>query len=356
MVQFHDLQVIDVQRTTRDSVAVTLEPIDQVDFSFIQGQYLTFRREFNGTELRRSYSICAARNNEQLRVGIKKVAGGAFSTWANERLRTGDILQAMKPMGNFHTVIDPSIAKRYLCIAGGSGITPVLSILKTVLIEEPLSQCSLIYANRNINSIMFKEELEDLKNRFMSRFSITHILESGSEEIELFSGLIDIEKCKHLFTHWLNVRLFDTAFICGPEPMMLTIAQSLKQHGMNEDDIKFELFSSSQPGKLKRSAASAQSGSTIVDKTKLEVTLDGSFYSISMDKNTTLLDALLDNAIDAPFACRAGVCSTCRCRIIEGETEMAANHALEDYEVERGYTLACQTYPLSDHLVIAYEH
>lgn len=201
MARFFPLTVTDVDRTTREAVAVTLEARDGGDFSFTQGQYLTFKREFDGTELRRSYSICSGVNEGVLRVGIKKVTDGAFSCWVNEDLKPGMTIDAMEPMGKFHTPIEPDKSKTYLAFAGGSGITPVLSILKTVLAAEPLSRFTLVYANRSVSTIMFREELEDLKNTHMGRFNIIHILETDAQDIDLFQGRIDGEKCTALFAN-----------------------------------------------------------------------------------------------------------------------------------------------------------
>ncbi|MEC8295071.1 MAG: FAD-binding oxidoreductase, partial [Pseudomonadota bacterium] len=264
MPRFHDLEVTDIHKTIRDAVVVTLKPVNgaAAEFDFTQGQYLTFRRDFDGQELRRSYSICAGKNDGVLQVGIKKVDGGAFSTWANEDLRVGDRLQAMPPMGNFFTALTPEADNSYLGFAGGSGITPVLSIIKTTLEAEPNARFTLVYANKGVNTIMFREELEDLKNTYLGRFSVIHILESDAQEIDLFTGLVTPEKCAELFgSGWVDVKAAKTAFICGPEPMMLGIAQALKDHGMDEAQIKFELFAGNQPGRApQRAAASAATG------------------------------------------------------------------------------------------------
>lgn len=354
MPRFHELSVRDVKKTIRDAVVVTLEPVNGGDFDFIQGQYLTFRREVEGVELRRSYSICAGKGEGILQVGIKKVDGGAFSTWANEELQPGMVLEAMEPMGSFHTPLDASVRRSYLGFAGGSGITPVLSILKTVLSKEPQSDFTLIYANRGVNTIMFREELEDLKNLYMGRLNIIHVLETDAQEIELFQGRVDAEKCAALFDHWIDVETVDTAFICGPEPMMLGIATALKDHGLADEQIKFELFASAQPGRVARKASSTEAG-TQAQRTAATVTLDGTTRSFEMDKGISVLDAALENALDAPYACKAGVCSTCRAKIVEGEVEMEANYALEDYEVRQGYVLTCQSTPLTDKVVVDYD-
>ena len=356
MARFLPLDVVDVRKDTRDAVVVTLRPRpeDEDRFAFIQGQYLTFRRDFDGEELRRSYSICAGLDEGFLRVGIKRVDGGAFSTWANENLAPGAVLEAMPPMGNFHTALDAGEARHYLGFAGGSGITPVLSIIKTVLSREPKSRFTLVYANRQVASIMFREELEDLKNIYLGRLSVLHVLEAEGQEIDLFTGRIDAEKMQGLFTHWVDPKSVTTAFICGPEPMMLTIAEGLRAQGLSDDQIKFELFASGQPGRAKKRAVSTSTDTG--EACEATVTLDGATRAFRMPKQgESLLDAALANDLDAPYACKAGVCSTCRAKVLEGETEMLVNHALEDYEVRQGYVLTCQCYPLSDKVVVSYD-
>ena len=356
MARFLPIQVTDVQKETRDAVVVTLAPRgeDLGAFDFTQGQYLTFRRDFDGEELRRNYSICTGVGEGVIKVGIKRVDGGAFSTWANEELAAGDVLEVMPPQGRFFTELEAGAEKHYLGFAGGSGITPVLSILKTVLVREPASRFTLIYANRQISSIMFREELEDLKNRYLGRLSVIHVLETEAQEIDLFTGRIDAEKLKLLFAHWIDAASVDTAFICGPEPMMLTIADGLKAEGLSEDQIKFELFTSAQPGRLK-----VQRASSVADNAgecELSLTLDGTTRNLKMSHDgTPVLQAALDEDLDAPFSCRAGVCSTCKAKVLEGEYEMAVNHALEDYEVRDGYVLSCQCVPLGKKLVVTYD-
>lgn len=352
MNQFYPLTVTDIHRTIRDAVVLTLQPENPDDFAFTQGQYLTFKQDFDGSELRRNYSICAGLDDGKLQVGIKRVDGGAFSTFANTQLTVGDTLYAMPPQGKFFTLLEPDIAKNYLGFAGGSGVTPVLSILKTVLRREPLSTFTLVYANRAVNTIMFREELEDLKNQYMGRLRIIHMLESG-QDIDLFTGRVDQDKCNALFKQWIDVSSVTTAFICGPEPMMLAIADSLKTHGLGPDQIKFELFSESQQGQLAKQEMAKRSEDQA--GTALTVIIEGAKRSFEMSKGQSVLDAALANGQDVPFACKAGVCSTCMCKVIEGEVEMISNHALEDYEVERGYILSCQSYPLTNKLIVDYD-
>jgi len=357
MARFYPLEVVGVRRETREAVVLTLKPReeDATLFDFTQGQYLTFRREFDGIELRRSYSICSGKDEDVLRVGIKRVEGGAFSTWAQEGIKPGDVLGSMPPLGAFHIPIDSSAARHYLAFAGGSGITPILSIIKTVLSREPKSRITLVYANRQISSIMFREELEDAKNLHVGRLSVLHVLEADVQDIDLFAGRIDTAKCAALFDCWIDLKTVDCAFICGPEPMMLTIAAALRERGLPDSQIKFELFASGQPGRAGAPlcATSARSGA---DTCEAVVTMDGGSRRFRMPKHgRSLLDAALENGVDAPYACKAGVCSTCRAKVLEGETEMLTNHALEDYEVHQGYVLTCQCFPLTDRLVVSYD-
>ncbi|MBO9413641.1 MULTISPECIES: ferredoxin--NADP reductase [unclassified Ruegeria] len=351
MTNFHPLKVTDIQKTIRDAVVVTLQAENAAEFGFAPGQYLTFKRDFEGEELRRSYSICAAPHEGILQVGIKSVDGGAFSTWANTELQVGDVMDAMPPMGNFHAAVEDD-APHYLAFAGGSGITPVLSILKTALSEDASTRFTLVYANRTPNTIMFREELEDLKNRYLHRLNIVHVLEDDSQDIELFKGRVDQTKCADLFRHWIDIKSVSMAYICGPEPMMLAISQALKDHGLRKDQIRFELFASSQPGRARKRAVSK---ATETGGVKGRVTLGGETRSLVIPKDTSLLESALAENLDAPHACKAGVCSTCKAKVLEGEVEMVANHALEDYEVEAGFVLTCQCFAVSEKVVWDYD-
>ena len=351
MDQFHMLRISNIQKTIRDAVVVSLKPENGADFSFVQGQYLTFRRDFDGEELRRSYSICAARDDGILQVGIKRVDGGAFSSWANTELAVGDLVEAMLPMGKFYAKAERPDA-HYLAFAGGSGITPVLSILKTGLASELTAKFTLVYANRNLNTIMFREEIEDLKNLYMSRLSVIHILEDENQHIDLFKGRVDRVKCAQLFEDWIDVESVDIAYICGPEPMMLAISEALKAHGLGKDQIRLELFTTGQPGRAKKRAESHAANEIGIPG---RIILGGETRSVQIQGDMSLLETALDNKIDAPYACCAGVCSTCKAKLIEGEVEMKSNHALEDYEVEAGYVLTCQSYPISNRVVWDYD-
>lgn len=358
MTRFLPLTVTAVRKTIPDAVEVTLAPRpgDEDAFRFVQGQYLTFRRDIDGQELRRSYSICAGLDDGVLQVGIKRVEGGAFSTWANADLKPGDVLEAMPPAGRFHAPLDPAAARRYLGFAGGSGITPLLSILRTVLAREPLSTFTLVYANRAVGSVMFREELEDLKNLHLGRLALYHVLEAEGQEVELLTGRLDPDKLGRICTTLIRPADADLAFICGPEPMMLAVAAALKAQGMAEDRIRFELFASSQPGRARARAAPAPVGEAPEGGIAAAVTLDGVTRAFRMAADApSVLDAALAAGLDAPYACKAGVCSTCRARVTDGRAEMAVNHALEDYEVRAGYVLTCQARPLTDRIAVSYD-
>jgi len=354
-MNFHELIVTDIQKTTRYAVVLTLEPKDKnaaSEFKFTQGQYLTFRKAFDGEELRRCYSICSAKDSGQLQVGIKAVAGGAFSTWANEELNVGDTLEALPPMGKFYSENAAAEHKHDLLFAAGSGITPILSILRTGLNNDSASRYTLIYGNSNPNTIMFREELEDLKNEYLGRFNLLHILTDDAQDIELFKGRITEQKCADLFSQWIDMRSVRAAFICGPEPMTKAVATALENHGLPKEHTHLELFTSAQPGRAKKRAVSASESTQGVPG---KVTLGGETRSLTVAASECLLDAALNNNVDAPYACRAGVCSTCIAKVLEGEVEMVANHALQDDEVNAGYVLTCQCYPTSDRVVWDYD-
>lgn len=357
MAAFYPLTVTEVRRETRDAVVLTLEVPEEHEeaFRFTQGQYLTFRTWIEGEEVRRSYSICAAVHEPRLRVAIKKVPGGLFSTWANEELRPGQTLEAMPPMGNFFVPLDPANRKHYAGFAAGSGITPLMSIIKTTLAVEPRSSFSLFYGNRASATIMFREELEDLKNEHLDRFSLIHILSREQQDVDLFNGRINKEKCHQLFERWLDAGSVDVAFICGPQDMMLQVSEALQEHGLDKQRIKFELFATADAGRRPRKprpeAVAARS-----DQCQATVILDGRSQVFELEKNTlTVLDAATKAGLEVPFACKAGVCSTCRAMLVEGQVDMDANYALEDYEIARGYILTCQSYPVSDKIVVDYD-
>lgn len=352
MPHFHPLTVTDIRATTHDAVIVRLRPDDPAAFAFTPGQYLTLRRMFGATEIRRSYSISSA-PGDILEVGIKHVPGGAFSGWANTEMQPGDRIKALAPAGRFRITEAPDRPGHYLAVAAGSGITPILSILRAGLATMPNARFTLVFANRAANSIMYREALEDLKNLHMGRLNILHILKNTADEIDLFTGRIDAAKCTGLFRHWIDIASVDQALICGPEGMMETVRQALLDHGLAQDRIVYELFTGTQSGLLEK-VTHAQAA--IADDTiSATIITGGTALTIPVRPGQSLLQAALAAEIDAPYSCQAGVCSTCRARITEGSGAMQVNHALEDYEVDQGYVLSCQCYPTSRHVTLDYD-
>jgi ring-1,2-phenylacetyl-CoA epoxidase subunit PaaE len=355
--KFHELKVKDVRRETVDCVSVAFDiPGElQENYQFKAGQYLTLRETINNEDIRRSYSICSGVNDGELRVAIKKVDGGVFSTWANESLKVGDIMQVMTPMGAFTPELNTGKKKRYFLVAAGSGITPVLSIAKTVLTTEPQSEVTLLYGNRWFNTIIFRDELEDMKDRFLGRFRVFHVLSGEPNEIQLFHGRIDGERCKGFGKHFIDLAATDEAFICGPEPMIRSVSEYLKSIGLDEDKIHFELFAS--PGQIKPREEVAKA--EVVDKgqlCKVSVVYDGQQVDFDMPMNgMPVLDAAQRHGLDIPFSCKGGMCCTCRAHVDEGSVEMIVNYALEPGEVENGFVLTCQAKPTSERVVINFD-
>jgi ring-1,2-phenylacetyl-CoA epoxidase subunit PaaE len=325
-------------------------------FRFTQGQYLTFRREHNGEELRRSYSICSSPLDGEWQVAIKKVPEGRFSSLAVENLRVGEELDVMPPAGRFYTELHPEHAKHYVAFAAGSGITPVFSIVKTILLTEPNSQVTLIYGNRGRNSIIFKEGIEALKNKFLQRLSVYHILSREQGDTDLLFGRIDEAKTQQFLDKILPAEQIDEAFICGPEEMINGVRAALSGAGVAAEKIHFEMFTSA--GDAKKAAGPAKVHPVGEDDKKSQVTvqLDGGTRILEMSYyGNTILDELLDMGVDAPYSCKNGMCSTCRCRVLEGQVEMDVNYSLSDTEVAKGYVLSCQARPTSEKVKVDFD-
>lgn len=354
---FHRLRVRSVRRETRHAVRVSLEvaPALASRFRFRAGQYLTVRRDFGSEELRRTYSICSGEDEGTLEIGVKRVHDGVFSTWANEELDAGGWLDAMPPMGRFSPPADGRTRHRYLAFAAGSGITPILSIAKTVLAREPESEMTLFYGNRASATIMFREDLEDLKNRHLGRFNLVFVLSREQQEIELFNGRLDAEKVDALLTRWAPPHEIDAAFVCGPGTMADELALALPRHGIARERISVERF---RPGARasQRTDAPAVSADDSGQCT-VEAILDGRRYSFQLRRGVeAIIDAAERQGIALPYSCRGGICSTCRARLVEGEVDMDATYALEDYEIARGFILCCQSHPATDRVVVDFDH
>jgi len=359
MVQFHTLKIADVRRETDDAVAITFSvPEDLKDkFRFTQGQHLNVRTQINGEEVRRSYSICAGTDEGLLRIGVKRIPEGVFSSFANDDLTPGAELDVMTPTGHFYTELDPAAEKSYAAFVAGSGITPILSIIKTTLAQEPKSTFTLVYGNQTRGSIMFREELEDLKNRYMGRLRVFYVLSREEQDADIFNGRIDADKVRAFTRAVIPVDSLDEVFLCGPEAMITAAKDTLGDLGMDKSHIHFELFHTDLPADVLAKRHKSKPMETKSDKVKVAVIVNGARteFDMPVDSDDSLLDAAMDHGADVPFSCKGGVCSTCRCKVVEGKVDMDINYALEDHEVEAGFVLSCQAHPLTDTVVLDFD-
>lgn len=357
---FRRLKIIDVRRETTDCVSIAFDvPADlKEEFRFSQGQNITLRMTMEGQEVRRSYSICSSPLEPELRIAVKKVAGGLFSTFANEELATGHELEILPPSGKFYTDLKADHSKQYLAFAAGSGITPVISLIKTTLAVEPASQFTLVYGNKNRLSIIFREELESLKNRYMDRLSLHHILSREELDIPLYQGRIDPLKCDDLCERLIDPSSMDEVFLCGPEQMIFSVKDWLEGKGVDRKKIHFELFHTldGSPATARRTGTESRPPSSREETSRVTVRLDGVSHSFDLPyEGSSVLEAALMEGIDLPFACKGGVCCTCRARLMEGKVEMDANYALEADELNKGFILTCQSHPRSENVVIDFD-
>jgi ring-1,2-phenylacetyl-CoA epoxidase subunit PaaE len=358
MPKFHPLQVKDIRRETDESVSIAFEIPKALksEFEFIPGQYLTLKTEINGEEVRRNYSVCVSPLDGELRVAVKQVPFGKFSTFANQELQVGDRLEVMPPMGRFFKGDSSANNKEYVGFAGGSGITPIISILKSVLQSDTESSFTLFYVNRGFDSIIFREQIEGLKNEFLERLTVHHIFTREKLEAPLFNGRITKEKTLQFAKFLFDPSKVDDYFICGPEEMMLAIRDALEQIGVDRKKIHLELFNA---GTQKPKVQKPKTDKPNFDgKTGSQVTiiLDGDRIEFPLEYGgNSVLDVALEKGADLPYACKGGVCCTCRAKLIEGEVEMDVNYALEPEEVEAGFILTCQSHPRTAKIVVDFD-
>lgn len=358
MSKFHALPIARVDAETRDAIAITFDVPERLRdvFRFEPGQHLTLRADLDGEDMRRSYSICAPAGGP-LRIAIKRAPGGAFSTWANETLHRGSVVEAMPPMGHFSApadpATDPAADRHHLAFAAGSGITPIISIIGTALEREARTRFTLVYGNRASSSVMFREELAAMKDRWMTRFQLLHVLSREAQDLELLHGRIDRAKADALFTKLVPLEDIDCAFLCGPEGMMEAVRDALAARGFTASRIRIERFAASIPKHTHVARPLPQASRSQCEVT---VMIDGGTRQFLLEKGKeNIIDAGIRNGIELPYSCKGGVCSTCRCRLVAGEVDMDVNFALEDYEVARGFRLACQSYPVSDAVTVDFD-
>lgn len=356
---FYPLRIKDLYKDTDEAVVLTFDvPPELKDtFAFIQGQYLTLNQLIKGEPVRRSYSICSGLDDGHLRVAIKHVEGGVFSSWANQHLKTGDLLEVMPPRGHFYTAIDPGQCKNYLCICAGSGITPVLSIIKTILVREPRSTVTLLYGNQRTATMMFRNDLAFLKNAHLERFHWINIFSREPQEVELLSGHLDNRKGGALNRRLIKIREFDEFFLCGPEAMISEVSRGLRSEGIAEQNIHFELFAASAENARQAIERHQKRARDYKDQvSEVSIRAGGRVFAFELSTDgENILDAGLRNGVDLPFSCKGGVCATCRARLLEGEVEMDLDQALRPEEIENGYILTCQSHPVSNKVVIDFD-
>ena len=357
---FYPLHIASVSPETDEAVCVRFQvPEELADvFRFRQGQYLTLRKNLDGREIRRCYSICSAVGEPGLEIAIKRINGGVFSNYANDELKAGDSIDVMPPRGTFTTDLAPGNRKNYMCIAAGSGITPVMSIIETILATEPDSRVTLIYGNRRTSTIMFRERLGFLKNRYLDRFHWINVLSREEQDAEVLYGRINNRKGAELQQkHLIDIASTDEFFLCGPESMISEVSRGLRAESVDESRIHYELFFSSaedaQAVIEKHHARVLQFGGRV---SEVVVRADGRSISFELSADgENILDGAMEHGADLPFSCKGGVCATCKARLVEGEVDMDLNHALSEEDIENGFILTCQAHPVSDRVVVDFD-
>lgn len=356
MAEFHQVKIAQVHKETKDTVVVAFDIPEELQkaFHFIQGQYLTLRATINGEDVRRSYSLCSSPLDNEWKVGIKQIPGGVFSTYANNELKEGDTIELMEPAGGFYVDIDTKASKNYIAFAAGSGITPMMSIIKTHLLSEPNSTFKLFYLNRTVKSIIFKEEIERLKNQFFGRFQVFYFLTKEQRDIPFLNGRFDTEKLNVLTKTFIDVEDTSDCFICGPQEMIFLIRDHLVAKGLDENKVHYELFFSGDSEKDKQHIAEVLDQK--VEGTEVTIIDGGKEFHFVMDEDfDNILDGALAAGADLPFACKGGVCSTCKCKVVEGSVEMKINYALDENEVKQNLVLSCQAVPTTEKVVVDFD-
>ncbi len=349
-LKFHKLKIKDIRKETKNAVSIAFDVPNELcqDFQFYAGQYLTLRTSIDNEEIRRSYSLCSAPHENEWRVAVKEIGNGKFSRFANHTLKKGHELEVMAPSGNFKLTPDKNSTKSYVLFAAGSGITPIFSILKTILKVEN-SDVTLFYGNKGFSSVIFREELEALKNQFLDRLRIIHLFSQESLGNKIQKGRIDKEKCDSLFHAFLQNQAIDGVYICGPESMILGVTSSLVENGVEKEKIHFELFGVALKPKAKENKI-------ISFGSEVEIIIDGDSVNFNLDSNgESILDAAFKAGADLPYACKGGVCCTCKAKIRDGSVRMDVNYALSAEELEKGYILTCQAHPTSKNIVISFD-
>lgn len=352
--RFHRLTIRDLRRETADAVSIAFDVPDRLgpDYRFAPGQYLTLRATIDGEDMRRSYSICSGPDDGELRIAVKRVEGGVFSDWVNRTLQPGDEIEVMTPTGRFGAPCIPERPRIHVGFAAGSGITPVLSILRGVLAREPDSRFFLFYGNRSTGEILFREALEELKDRFLGRLSVFHVLSQEEQDLPILTGRLDGDKVRRLLRLVVPAEAVDEVYLCGPEAMSREIATTLAGLGVGPEKVHVELFVSALGGRPRPKPVAppldAPSRTAVL-------TVDGKRREVPVADGESILDAALRAGMDLPYACKGGMCSTCRAKLVEGEAAMDLNYSLEPWELAAGFILTCQSHPKTDRVVVDYD-
>ena len=352
MTKFHKLAIKDIYKETEDCSVISFSiPEDlQKEFTFKQGQYLTLKAVINGEEIRRSYSLCSDPYSGEWHVAVKKIEGGKFSTFANESLKAGDEIDVMPPDGKFYVEVNASRPKNYIAFAAGSGITPIMSIVKAHLAQEPNSTFKLFYLNKDSNSVIFKDELENLESSYGERFDVFHFLTQEQTDDNLFHGRFTKEKIEKIASDIIDLNKIDECFLCGPEEMIFLIKDELSTKGLKQDNIHFELFEVSA-----KKEDDSEKEINAFDNAEVTITIDDEEYTFEVPEGKTILELAEENDADVPFACKGGVCCTCKAKVIEGSVEMMVNYGLDDDDIANNLVLTCQSLPTSDKVVLDYD-
>jgi len=346
MFKFHSLTIKEIKKETQNAVSVLFDVPSNLkeEFSFIAGQYITIKKEIAGVELRRAYSICSAPNSGELRIVIKAVDNGTFSVFATTILKEGDVLEVSKPLGKFILETSPTHLKKYLGVAAGSGITPIMAMIKAVLTEEPNSTFTLFYGNKTEADTIFKAEI----NKFPVQFNVQYILSREKNDAALF-GRIDKENLNFLIKNKFKNTSFDAAFLCGPETMIYSAKETLIENGLSENMIHFELFTAPV-------SFETETHQTFKGTSEITVILDDEETTFSIDSKNTILTSALKEGLDAPYSCQGGICSTCLAKVIEGKVVMEKNSILSEAEINDGFILTCQAHPTTQKITIDYDN
>jgi ring-1,2-phenylacetyl-CoA epoxidase subunit PaaE len=351
--KFYSLQVSAIKHETPSCVSVAFEIPKAIEnkFAFEAGQYLTFKKTIGNEEVRRSYSLCSAPNENEWRVAIKQIPDGVFSTFANNDLQVGDTLEVLAPMGNFKFTPSPNAKKNYALFAAGSGVTPIFSILKTILKEEPQSTVTMFYGNKGQGEVIFREELEAIKNKFLDKLNLVHVFSRENTGVPLLKGRIDTERIEKLLHAFFKGQTIDAAYLCGPQQMILSAKDELEKFGLAANQIHFELFHAAPIEKKEEATVQADAFDS-----HIELIMDGEITNFYLNSQApSILDAAYQAGADAPFACKGGVCCTCKAKVLRGEVSMDINYALTPEEVEQGYVLTCQAHPKSTDVLISFD-